>query len=181
VFFDAKDGTVVQWQLDEIDGALAATELRRFDVGDQVENCVVDGDTLYVGEEDIGVWRYGSSPDSGGTGELIAGTDGVELVADVEGMTIYDAGAGAGWLVVSSQGDNAYALYDRRTHAYGGRFRISGGDIDAASESDGIDVTSEHLPGYPGGLLVAHDTSNEGFTGNFKLVAWDDITATLGR
>jgi 3-phytase len=183
IFLDDKQGTVVQWQLGLVGDAITATEVRRLDVGGQVENCVVDDSApwLYIGEEDVGVWRYGARPRDGedrlplalvGTGEM--------LVADVEGLAIYDAGRGEGWIVASSQGDNAYAVFDRRPpHPFRGRFRIVAGALDAASESDGIEVTSAPLPGYEGGLFVAHDTADEGFTGNFKMVAWDDIVVAL--
>jgi len=49
----------------------------------------------------------------------------------------------------------------------------------STSETDGLAVTPSEIPGYPGGLLVVHDTANEGFTGNFKLVAWQDVAAAL--
>jgi 3-phytase len=183
VFFDAKDGTIVQWRLGTDDGAITGTEVRRLQVGSQPENCVVDDELgrLYVGEEDVGIWRF----DAFGTstqGTLIATADGHHMVADVEGLAIYRPAGGAdgGYLVASSQGDNAYALFERGgDNAFVSRFRIVDGAVDAASESDGIEVTAVALPGYDGGMFIAHDTANEGFTGNFKLVAWDDIAQKL--
>jgi 3-phytase len=179
VFFDDKDGTIVQWQLatDEA-GAITASELRRLQLASQPENCVVDDELgrLYVGEEDVGIWRFdafGASTE----GTLIASADGIHMVADVEGLAIYPT-AGGGYLIASSQGDNAYAVFDRGgDNRFRHRFRIVGGAVDAASESDGIEVTAAALPGYPGGMFIAHDTANESFTGNFKLVSWDDIAA----
>jgi 3-phytase len=181
VFFDDKDGTIVQWRLGEdAAGAITATEVRRLQLDSQPENCVVDDELgrLYVGEEDVGIWRFdafGASTE----GALIATADGSHMVADVEGLAIYPTAGGGGYLIASSQGDNAYAIFDRGgDNTFLHRFRIVGGAVDAASESDGIEVTAAALPGYTGGMFIAHDTANESFTGNFKLVAWDDIATT---
>ena len=54
-----------------------------------------------------------------------------------------------GYLVVSSQGNNSYALFDRRSpHQYRGSVAIghnSAKGIDGTSDTDGIAVTSAHL------------------------------------
>jgi 3-phytase len=180
VFFDDKDGTIVQWRLGEDEtGAIAATEVRRLRLASQPENCVVDDELgrLYVGEEDVGIWRFDAFG-AATEGTLIASADGSHMVADVEGLAIYPTANGGGYLIASSQGDNAYAIFDRGgDNTFRHRFRIVGGAVDAASESDGIEVTTAALPGYPGGMFIAHDTANESFTGNFKLVSWDDIAA----
>jgi 3-phytase len=178
VFVDDKDGWVIHRTITETSSlALAWTDVRRFDVGGQVENCVVDDATgeLYVGEEDVGVWRFDAWGRDTPPGALIAEADGPHLHVDVEGLGLHGS-----LLVVSSQGDSAYAVYDRADdHRFVGRFRVGAGAIDAASETDGLAVTTSEIPGYPGGLLVVHDTANEGFTGNFKLVAWQDVAAAL--
>jgi 3-phytase len=171
LFVDDKDGWVIERVVRDDGGALAWDEVRRFDVGGQVENCVVDDPTgdLYVGEEDVGVWRFDAW--TAGDGTLVAAADGPHLHVDVEGLGLHGS-----LLVVSSQGDSAYAVYDRADgHRFAGRFRVASGAFDAASETDGLEVTTAELPGFPGGLLVVHDTANEGFTGNFKLVAWEDV------
>jgi 3-phytase len=46
------------------------------------------------------------------------------LSADVEGLTIYDAGNGKGYLIASSQGSDQFEVYDRITDAYIGSFSI---------------------------------------------------------
>ncbi len=43
---------------------------------------------LYVGDELRGIWRLGAEPQSGDTRELIVKVDGVDLVADIEGLTL---------------------------------------------------------------------------------------------
>jgi 3-phytase len=106
------------------------------------------------------------------------------LVADVEGLAIYRASGGGGYLVVSSQGDNAYALYRRAPpNEYVGRFRIiDGATVDGASETDGLEVTSLALPSpYADGLLVVQDGDNTlpRAPQNFKLVPWSEVRRVL--
>ena len=48
------------------------------------------------------------------------------LTADVEGLSIYYASGGAGYLLASSQGDSTYSVYERQPpHAFRLNFRIA--------------------------------------------------------
>ncbi|NUT32121.1 MAG: phytase [Hamadaea sp.] len=82
---------------------------------------------------------------------------GGRIAADVEGVTVYGTGAFSGTVVVSSQGDDTFFTYDRRTLRPTGRFAVVDGVVDGSQECDGAAVTSTPLPGFPGGLLVVHD------------------------
>ncbi|WP_346837559.1 phytase [Microbulbifer sp. SAOS-129_SWC] len=157
-------------------------------VASQTEGCVTDDarQTLFFGEEDRGIWRLDMNAFLAGEGhpQLVAEVDGHNLVDDVEGMSLYVDGD-SGYLVVSSQGSNSYALYSRDGSRFLGRFRV-GADlqrgIDGSSETDGLDVTSAALGAdYPQGLLVVQDGRNRlpSEAQNFKLVAWDSIAAKL--
>jgi 3-phytase len=110
-------------------------------------------------------------------------TGGGHLVADVEGITIYRASGGEGYLLVSSQGDDAYAVYRRRPpNEYIGRFRIGDGAVDGVTSTDGIDVTSQRLPApFTEGLLVVQDDRNTSPQApqNFKLVPWSEVRRAL--
>lgn len=50
-----------------------------------------------------------------------------QLVADVEGLALAPEGGHGGHLVASSQGDNAYVLYDLIIGTYVNRFRLVNG------------------------------------------------------
>jgi len=90
------------------------------------------------------------------------------------------AGARGGYLVVSSQGDSAYALWKLPELTYAGRFRITpNGAIGATSETDGIEITTATLPGFPGGLMIAQDGDNAPKAQNFKLVRWRDALKSV--
>ena len=115
------------------------------------------------------------------TATPIARVDGRTLVADAEGLALAPKGAKSGYLIVSSQGDNAYTLYRLADMTYAGRFRISGGAIDGTSETDGIELAlGDFGPDYPEGLFVAQDGDNAPDTQNFKYVSWARIVKALG-
>lgn len=176
-----KDGSVHQVKLDLSGAAPAGAIVRSMRIVTQTEGCVVDprSNTLFVGEEDIGIWRFDARASGPVTGELVAQVDGTHLVADVEGLTLAPQGATGGYLVASSQGDYAYALFRLPDLAPAGRFRIVEGKVGAAEETDGIALElGDFGPAFPGGLFVAQDGFNSPAQ-NFKLVAWDDIRAAL--
>ena len=85
-------------------------------------------------------------------------------------------------IVVSSQGDNAYAVFDLATGDLVGRFRIAADKLGATSETDGIELaTGDFGPDFPGGLFVAQDGDNAPAAQNFKFVAWSDVIEALTR
>jgi 3-phytase len=182
-FVVMKDGTIAQVALDLADAIPGGRVVRTLKLATQSEGCVVDPRTrrLYVGEEDAGIWRFDADPAGATTPVEVAAVDGKALVADVEGLTIA-AGAGtSGWLLASSQGDNAYAVYDLSTERYLGRFRIGAGRFGATSETDGIGaMAGDFGAGFAGGLFVAQDGDNAPAAQNFKLVPLDSIATALG-
>lgn len=174
-----KDGSIHQVALDVSGAAPVGKIVRSMKLGTQSEGCAVDDRTgrLYVTEEDVGLWRF----DAGSTTPVkMAAADGKNIVADAEGVAVAPSGAKGGYVIVSSQGDNAYTLYNLADDRYVGRFRIAAGVVGATEETDGIDmVTGDFGPDFPGGLFVAQDGNNAAGAQNFKLVAWDDILASL--
>ena len=182
-FVNDKDGNVEQWALvDDGSGHVDAVLVRSFDVGTQTEGMVADDElaALYVGEENVGIWRYDAEPDAGTGRVQVDSTDGGHLVADVEGLTIYHAGDGSGYLLASSQGSSEFVVYERQAgNEYVMTFEIGSGDgIDAVSGTDGIDVINVDLgPSFPLGAFAAQDDSNGSDNQNFKLVPWDVIAS----
>jgi len=161
-----------------LDGTPTGTEVRKLQLATQTEGCVVDprSKTLYVGEEGRGVWAFDARATGPIDGRLVVEVDNRQLVADVEGLAIVTRGRRAGWLIVSSQGDNAFALYSLPDYRALGRFRIAPGTFGSVEETDGIEVHSGSFGrNYPGGLFIAQDGHNAPAAQNFKLVAWRDI------
>jgi 3-phytase len=182
-FATSERGEVEQYRLEASRGSVTGTRARTFNVGSDSEGCVADDElgSLYVNEEKGNVWKYGAAPSAGSERTEVDSAGSGRLRADVEGATIYDAGTGTGYLIVSSQGSSSFAVYDRAAdNAYIGSFEVAG-DGDGVSETDGIDVTSTPLGSeYPQGLLVVHDSSNSGASAsNYKFVGWHEIVAAL--
>ncbi|HWU96127.1 MAG TPA: phytase, partial [Sphingomonas sp.] len=179
-----KDGTINQLALDLSGAAPTGKIVRSMKLATQSEGCAVDERThrLYVAEEDVGLWRFDARVTGSTAPVKIAAADGVQIVADTEGVALATEGdTDGGYLLVSSQGDDAYAVYRLSDESYVGRFRVTPGRIGSTEETDGIDVvTGDFGPDFPGGLFVAQDGHNAPSAQNFKLAAWADIKAALG-
>lgn len=150
-------------------------------VPSQPEGCVHDHrtGTLYIGEEVAGVWAMdGKVPDAEKV--LVAATGTGMLVADVEGLALAPEGEDGGYLVASSQGDNAFAVYRLPDYTPLGRFRIAAGAHGSVEETDGIELDPRSFgPEFPAGLFIAQDGINPPNAQNFKLARWDEILAAL--
>jgi 3-phytase len=108
-------------------------------------------------------------------------------VADIEGLEIWAGPSGTGFIVLSNQGADNYAVYRREgNNAYVGSFHIvadADRGIDGVSETDGLDVVSGPLGArFPDGLLVVQDGRNLSprERQNYKFVSWRDIAGALG-
>lgn len=181
-FVVMKDGRIDQVAIDLAAATPRVTTVRSMKLATQAEGCVADDRTglLYVAEEDVGLWRFAADPAAPVAGTKVASVDGRTLVADAEGLALAPRGRSGGFLVVSSQGDNAYTLYRLPGITYAGRFRINGGPVDGTSETDGIELAlGDFGPDYPGGLFVAQDGDNAPATQNFKYVSWNKVLLTL--
>jgi 3-phytase len=185
-FVTDKAGAMEQWELvDDGKGRVEAVRVRGLEIGRQSEGCVADDvhGALYVAEEDVGIWRYGAEPWDGATRRRVDGTGtGGHLTADVEGLAIYHAANGTGYLIASSQGADSFVVYERGdANRYLATFQIVEGDrIDSVSGTDGIDVVNVPLGSrFPEGVFVAHDDANPGGNQNFKLVSWGRIARAV--
>ena len=175
-----KDGRIEESEIILGEATTVAESLRSLSVPTQAEGCVVDprDGTLYVGEETAGIWRFAPGATEG---EIVAAIDNAYLVADVEGLALLPEGPSGGYLVASSQGDNAYAVFRLPGMEPLGRFRIADGQFGATEETDGIELKGGSFgAAYPEGLFVAQDGQNAPAAQNFKLVSWAAIKAALG-
>lgn len=195
-------GDIAQLKLvDKGNGKIGYQLVRNFTVptidgrDPQTEGMVVDQETgfLYIGQENVGIWKYEAEPNSSNVGILIdkvKSLGGKNLIDDVEGLTIYYGEDGAGYLFASSQGDNTFATYSREgNNDFIGRFAIgNNGAIDSVQESDGADVINVPLgANFPFGAFITQDGSNdpavlveddgelENISSNFKIVPFENI------
>ncbi|TKK78851.1 phytase [Herbidospora galbida] len=168
---------------------------------------------LYAAQEDVGLWRVplplGSKepklvdkvtdfgvedvydeeteecapvdPDASGFG-------GDRLTADAEGVDVYYGGGATGYVIVSSQGDDTFTVYDRQgANKALGTFRVKGvKGVDDVNGSDGLTVTNRPVGRFTQGLLVTHDEPDTGANvdgerdaTNFSYVSWGDVARAL--
>lgn len=191
VFVNDPLGAMRQWKLVATRaGKVRAEPVRDLKFDSQTEGCVADDETakLYVAEEDVALWTLGAEPSAGQARTAIARVkDNPALKDDLEGVALYAGKHGKGYLIVSSQGNNSYAVFRREAgHAYVGSFAVIADPargIDGVSETDGLDVTSLSLgAGLESGAFIAQDGRNVSppENQNFKLVPWSSIAAQLG-
>lgn len=163
---------------------------------------------LYAGQEDVGIWRVNLKTRVAEPAPFIVTTafDPTSPIArDVEGLTIYYAAGGKGYLIASSQGqshgeaptlvtagrDDTFAVFARDgNNAHLGSFSLPKNTalgIDGVQDCDGADVTNVALPGFPGGLLITQDGYNDDLDGldgeeaatNLKFTPWADVAANF--
>lgn len=192
VFINGKSGDIEQWRLTVQDAGITGSIVRRLKVDSQPEGCVVDANTatLYVGEEDVGVWKFSADESASNDGEMIIEVDGKQLVADAEGITIYNNDI-VNYLIVSSQGNHTYAVYNiDAAYQYVGSFALVADDengLDGASETDGIHAVSSSVGDqFPNGFFIAQDgfNVNAGYqyeNQNFKVADWTAIESALEK
>lgn len=183
------DGLYRQWRIKSQNGRAVAEQVREFSPGSQAEGCVANDATgdLYVAEEDGGFFKYSARPEGGSARHEIDRVDGANgLKADIEGVSIWHGKDGKGYVVLSNQGANNYAVYRLEgDNAFVGLFHIIADPqrgIDGVSETDGLDVTSGALGArFPDGLMVVQDGRNLSprERQNYKYVSWRAIAEAL--
>jgi 3-phytase len=185
-FINGKSGIIEQWELSPFgENEITGQVVRTISVESQPEGMVADDKLgyLYVGEEERGIWKFNAEPDNNEVPQLILDSDesNLKISYDIEGLTIYYAKKGKGYLIASSQGNDSYAIFERGgENKYLGSFEIIDGTIDGTEGTDGIDVTNINLgdPFSKGMFIVQDDENTNGdsvLPQNFKLVSWEKI------
>lgn len=138
----------------------------------EIEAIVVDNELGYVyySDEGLGVRKYYAHPDSSGAELAIFAQTGVS--DDHEGLSIYKADDGTGYILLSDQGANQFHVFPREgtqesphDHPLVKVVRAS------TQESDGNEVTSVALNDtFRYGLFVAMSDD-----GTFHYYRWEDI------
>jgi 3-phytase len=162
------------------------------------EAMVVDQEAgkLYVAQEQFGILKFSAEPNGGNQKVIVDTVEGPNMVADAEGLTIYYAANGKGYLLASSQGDSTINIYERDgANAFVGKFMVGPaqvGNIDSAEETDGAHVVNVPLgPDFPYGMLVVQDGNDdpqylvdddgelENAAGNFKYIPWEHVASAF--
>lgn len=138
----------------------------------EIEAIAVDNELGYVyySDEGVGVRKYHAHPDSSDTELSLFATKGVRQ--DHEGISIYKANDGTGYILLSDQQANAFHVFPREGTANNPHEHLMIKKVFSSTiESDGSDVTNAALnQKFPNGLFVAMSTD-----GTFQYYRWDDI------
>lgn len=138
----------------------------------EIEAIAVDNELGYVycSDEGVGVRKYYAHPDSSGTELALFATEGI--ADDHEGLSIYKANDGTGYILLSDQQANQFHVFPRegtkeQPH-YHPQLKIIKTSTD---ESDGSEVTNVSLNRtFRNGLFVAMSTD-----GTFQLYGWEQL------
>jgi 3-phytase len=139
----------------------------------EIEAIAVDNELGYVyySDETYGVHKYLADPDAPEANKELALFATTGFASDHEGISIYKINDGTGYILVSDQQNNAFRIFPREGTAGKPHDHPLLKSVDvSAIESDGSDVTSAALPGYPDGLFV---TMSNGKV--FHYYSWDDV------
>ena len=173
-FIATDQGLLEQWELFSSGGKIGGQLIRRIPAGKGVTHCVGDDETgaIYFSEEQVGIWKIAAEPEADATRlavDLIAPRGG--LHEEVKGLAIH-RDAGTAYLVAVDAGDgafNVYALNGERA----GSFKVGGNNLEIG-DAEGLTAATLGGEFAQGALIVADEDA-----GNYKLVAWSDISKTL--
>lgn len=156
------DGTYLwQYRLEaDSTGNLQANLVRKFGKFSgtkEIEAIAVDHELgyIYYSDENVGVRKYYADPEKGNEELALFGTEG--FTDDHEGISIYDAGNGKGYILVSDQQANRFRIYSREgTEANPHQHDFIKSVKVSTSESDGSEITHLRLNDtFSKGLFVA--------------------------
>ena len=173
VFISGKDGTLEQWLIEDNEGNISMSLIRTIKFNSIVEGLVSDTyyKKLYVAEEKVGLWEINIDPNIDLNKKLIFNTDKRYFKPDFEGVTLYKKDNGEGYIFISIQGSNSYAVLDRKSKEFKSVFRIKkSNNIDSVSDTDGIDLSQLSTNKFPEGLFIVQDGDNDNQNQNFKFV-----------
>lgn len=172
-----EDGYIGQYRLE--DGGQGNVKLAlvrqfgKFSGRKEIESIAVDSELGYVyySDETAGVRKYHADPDATGANTELALFATKGFAGDHEGISIYNTGNGKGYILVSDQQANRFWIYSREGwRGNPNEHRLLKIIKVAALESDGSDITSFSLPGFPSGLFVAMSNRK-----TFHYYDWKDI------
>jgi 3-phytase len=177
------------WQYrleDDGSGRVKGTFVRRFGAfsctgatpgeSGEIEAIVVDDALGYVyySDERCCLRKYHADPERPDAAvELVAfGQD--DFQQDREGLAVYARSDGTGYLVAVDQipGESVLRFYRREGEPdEPHRHALIHSTPTSADDTDGLEIVSTPLPGFPDGLVVMMNSG----TRNFRLYRWEDV------
>ncbi|MBK9255604.1 MAG: phytase [Saprospiraceae bacterium] len=170
------EGYLYQYQLTADSSDVVIGSLKRkfgkFSGIKEIEAILVDNELGYVycSDEGVGVRKYYAHPDSSNVELALFATTGI--AEDHEGLSMYKANDGTGYILLSDQQANQFHIFPREgtkdnkhDHPLIKIIKTS------TDESDGSDITNVAINDqFKNGMFVAMSTD-----GTFQLYRWEDI------
>ncbi len=127
---------------------------------------------VYITEETHGIHKYFAAPHAA-VDQIAVFGEGDGTADDREGLALYACADGGGYLVLSSQGNDTFKIFERQGN---NRFLKTILPLDELGNpglgTDGLDVTAFAAPPhFPNGFLVAHEQRDR----QFHLYDWAEI------
>ncbi len=174
--FDKPKGStsIKQFLVSGAGGQISVTQVREIkDVSMGVAEGLVADDELgfvYFAEESKGIHKYNADPNNGNLNRLAFFASGDGISGDREGFSLYKCNDGTGYLVLSSQGNSTFKVYDRA----GNNTFVKTFSAAQSDGTDGLDVNSASAPGFPNGFAVIHDDPGA----QYYVYDWADIAGS---
>ncbi len=136
---------------------------------------------VYITEEAGGINKFHADPKNS-SDLLLLFAEGDGTKDDREGLALYGCADGTGYLVLSSQGNSTYKVYERQGD---NRFVKTIEPKDDKGKgglgTDGLDVTSFAAgPNFPNGYLIGHDEGGSRYhLYDWAAVAESDLTVCV--
>lgn len=169
------DGSYLwQYRLDDDGtGNVKGTLVRKFGFYSgkkEIESIAVDNELGYVyhSDEQHGIHKSYAHPDSSNVELALFGQQ--DFTRDIEGISIYKFEDGTGYILVSDQQANKFNIYPREGSGSAHVHHRINSIHTSTVESDGSEVTSKALPGFPNGLFVAMSDDK-----TFQFYSWQSI------
>jgi 3-phytase len=173
-------GSRVEGQLVRRFGAFSRQGAAPGEIG-EIEAVVADDDRGYVyyADERFGVRKYHADPDhaEAATELAVLGHEGYQ--GDREGLAIYARADGTGYIVSSDQvpGASRVMVYPREGVGGAHDQPLLAAIPTAADGTDGLEVTSQRLPGLPAGMLVMMNSGAR----NFLIYDWNALRSRMAH
>jgi 3-phytase len=171
-----KEGYLYQYLLSADTSGIVQGSLKRkfgkFSGNKEIEAILVDNELgyIYCSDEGVGVRKYYAHPDSSGVELALFATTGI--AEDHEGLSMYKANDGTGYILLSDQQANQFHIFPREgTKANKHDHPLIKIIKTSTDESDGSDITNVAINDqFKNGLFVAMSTD-----GTFQIYKWEDI------
>jgi len=179
--FAPRSGYLHQYRLvDDGSGTLRGLKTRAFGEwsgNKEIEALSVDAlrGVVFASDETFGLRKYSADPMVEDANDELAQFGLTGFARDHEGSAVFRRGNERPLLFVSDQQAGELRVFELEgpveaphRHALVGRIKY------AARETDGIELTTQALPGFPGGLLVAMSTDRR-----FHFYALDELLRAM--